>query len=124
LTRGAPDSFDHPGLFTVPLDLPRAMPAATKTLEPPAMRLGRRRVAPADRHDGVLHRYCSGCRHETEYVAFPTDGRGSIPSIRWPVPEPARSTTICLNCGQCRAARAQPIKHEAGPADRASFAFS
>jgi hypothetical protein len=31
-------------------------------------------------------------------------GRGSIPSIRWPSTEPAIGTTVCLNCGQCRAA--------------------
>jgi hypothetical protein len=101
------DVFDHPGLFMVPLDRPRAISAAAKTHEPPAMRPGRARVAPTDRHRGGLHRYCSGCAKETEHVAWTTDGRGSIPSIRWPTTEPAIGTTICLNCGQWRGASRQ-----------------
>ena len=108
VTRRAVDVFDHPGLFMVPLDRPRAMSAAAKTHEPPAIRPGRARVAPTDRHKGGLHRYCSGCAQETEHVAWTADGRGSIPSIRWPTTEPAIGTTICLNCGQWRAASRQP----------------
>jgi hypothetical protein len=108
LTRRAVDSFDYPGLFLVPLDRPRAISAATKTLERPAMRPGRARVAPTDRHRGRLHRYCSGCAHETEHVAWAADGRGSTPSIRWPSAEAAIGTTICLNCGQWRAVSPQP----------------
>jgi hypothetical protein len=109
LTPVAVDSFDHPGLFLVRLERPRAMPAATKTLEPLALkRPGRGRVAPTDRHKGGLHRYCSGCTRETEHVAWTADGRGSIPSIRWPTAEPAAGTTICLNCGQWRATPSQP----------------
>jgi hypothetical protein len=108
VTRRAADVFDHPGLFMVPLDRPRAMSAAAKTHEPPAMRPGRARVAPTDRHKGGLHRYCSGCAQETEHVAWAADGRGSTPSIRWPTAEPAIGTTICLNCGQWRAASPQP----------------
>jgi hypothetical protein len=108
VTRRAVDPFDHPGLFMVPPDRPRAMSAAAKTYEPPAMRLRRARVAPTDRHKGGLHRYCSGCAQETEHVACAADGRGSIPSIRWPTTQPAIGTTICLNCGQWRAESPQP----------------
>ena len=107
VTRRAVAVFDHPGLFMVPLD-PRAISAAAKTHEPPAIRPGRARVAPTDRHKGGLHRYCSGCAKETEHVAWTADGRGSTPSIRWPTTEPAIGTTICLNCGQWRAASPQP----------------
>jgi hypothetical protein len=109
LTPVAVDSFDHPGLFLVRLERPRAIPAAAKTLEPLAQRRpGRRRVAPTDRDKGGLHRYCTGCTRETEHVAWTAEGRGSIPSIRWPAVEPAAGTTICLNCGQWRAAPSQP----------------
>ena len=105
LTRRAVESFDHPGLFMVRLDWPRAMPAAAKTLDPLALkRPGRGRVAPTDRHKGGLHRYCSACARETEHVAWAAAGRGSIPSIRWPAAEPAVGAMICLNCGECRAA--------------------
>jgi hypothetical protein len=107
-TRRAVDVFDHPGLFMVPLARPRAMSAAAKTHEPPAMRAGGTRVAPTDRHKSGLQRYCSGCAQETEHVAWTADGRGSTPSIRWPSTEPAIGTTICLNCGQWRAASPQP----------------
>jgi hypothetical protein len=108
LTRRAVDLFDHPGLFVVPLDRPRTMPAAATTVEPPARRPGRARVVPTDRHKGGLQRYCSGCARETEHVVSARDGRGSIPSIRWPAAEPAAGTTICLSCGQWRAASSQP----------------
>jgi hypothetical protein len=109
LTRRAVDSFDNPGLFMVRLDRPRAMPAAAKTLEPLApKRPERGRVAPTDRHKGGLHRYCTGCTRATEHVPWKADGRGSIPSIRWPAGEPAAGATICLNCGQLRAATSQP----------------
>jgi hypothetical protein len=107
VTRRAVDVFDHPGLFIVPLARPRAVSAAAKTHEPPAMRPGGTRVAPIDRHKSGFQRYCSGCAHETEHVAW-TAGRGSTPSIRWPSTEPAIGTTICLNCGQWRAASPQP----------------
>src|ERR1044071_5682730 len=108
LTRSAVDSFGRPGLFLVPLDRPRAMSAAAKRHEPPAIRSGRARIAPTDRYKSGLRRYCSGCAHETEHVAWTADGRGSIPSIRWPSTKPAIGTTICLNCGQWRAASPQP----------------
>jgi hypothetical protein len=107
VTRRTVFVFDHHGLFMVPLDRPRALSAAEKTHKPPVMP-GRARVAPTDRHKSGLHRYCSGCAHETEQEAWTADGRGSIPSIRWPTTEPAIGTTICLNCGQWRAASAQP----------------
>jgi hypothetical protein len=108
VTRRAVDVFDHPGLFTVPLDRPRAMSAGGKTHEPPAIRPGRARVAPTDRYKGGVHRYCAGCAHETEHVDWAADGRGSIPSIRWPSTELAIGTTICLNCGQWRAGTSRP----------------
>ena len=104
LAGGAVDLFDHPGLFMVPLDRPRAMSAAAKTVEPSVLRSGRVRVAPTDRHKGGLHRYCSACARETEHVAWAAAGRGSIPSIRWTAAEPAVGAMICLNCGECRAA--------------------
>lgn len=108
VTRGAVDVFDRPGLFMVPLDRPRAMSTAAKTNERPPTRPGRARVALTDRDRGGLHRFCAGCAHETEHVAWTADGRGSIPSIRWPSTEPAIGTTICLNCGQWRAGTSQP----------------
>jgi hypothetical protein len=108
VTRIAVDAFDHPGLFLVPLDRPRAMSAAAKTREPSAMRPGRERVTPTDQHKSGLHRYCSGCAQETEHVVWAAEGRGSTTSIRWPTTEPAIGTTICLNCGQWRAASPQP----------------
>jgi hypothetical protein len=106
-THGA-NLLDHPGLFMVPVDRLRPMSAAATTLEPPAIQPGRARVALTDRHKSGLHRYCSGCAHETEHVAWTADGRGSISSIRWPTAVPAIDTTICLNCGQWRAASRQP----------------
>jgi hypothetical protein len=108
LTHGAVDVLDHPGLYVVPLDRPRTMPAAAKTLEPPGMHRGHARVAPTDRREVGLHRFCSGCAHETEHVVWAADGRGSIPSIRWPAAEPKIGTTICLACGQWRAASPRP----------------
>jgi hypothetical protein len=107
LPRGAVDSFDHPGLFLVPLDRPRA-PLAAKTVDSPVMRHGGGRVAPNDRHKRGLHRYCSGCANETEHVVWAREGQGSIPSIRWPGAEPAAGTTICLNCGQRRGGGPRP----------------
>jgi hypothetical protein len=106
--RSAVDLFADPGLFMVRLDRPSAMPAAATTLEPLSRSPGQARVGPTDRHKGGLHRYCSGCAHETEHVVWAGDGRGSTPSIRWPVTEPASGTTICLDCGQWRAASSQP----------------
>lgn len=107
-TRRAIDSFDHPGLFTVRLERPSEMPAVARTLESVGGRPGRARVAPTIRPKGGLRRYCSGCAHETEHVVWAADGLGSIPSIRWPTAKPAIGTTICLNCGQWRAASSQP----------------
>ena len=108
VTRRAVAAFDHAGLFMAPLDRPGARSAAAKTHERPAIRRGRGRVAPTDRHKSGLHRYCSGCAKETEHVAWTADGRGSIPSIRWPSTKPGIGTTICLTCGQLRAASFQP----------------
>jgi hypothetical protein len=103
------EAFDHPGLFMVPLDRPRPLPAAAETHKLPVMGPGRAQDAPTDRHRGGLHRYCSGCTQQTEHVQWTTTGRGSIPSIRWPTTKPATGTTICLDCGQCRAASLQQL---------------
>lgn len=108
VTRRTAFVFDHPGLFLVPLNRPRAISAAAKTRKPPLIQPGRAGVAPTDRQTSGLHRYCSACAHETEHVTWTADGRGSIPSIRWPSTEPAIGTTICLNCGQWRAASPRP----------------
>jgi hypothetical protein len=107
VTRSAVDVFDNAGLFIVVLNRSRAMSAPAKTLDSRAVSPGRARVAPTDRHKGGLHRYCSGCAHETEHVSA-SGGQGSIPSIRWPTSEPADGTTICVSCGQWRAAGSQP----------------
>ena len=104
----AVDVFDRPGLFVVPLDRRRAMSAAAKTHGPPAIRPGRARVALTDRHNGGLHRYCAGCAHETEHVAWAAEGRGSSFSIQWRSTQPAIGTTICLDCGQWRAGNSRP----------------
>jgi hypothetical protein len=104
----AVDSFDHAGLFTVPIVRSQGMSASGKTVARAAVRPGRGRIAPTDRRNGGRRRYCSGCARETEHVLCSTDGPGSIPSIRWPAAEPAGGTTICLTCGQWRAASSQP----------------
>jgi hypothetical protein len=100
--------FDRPGLFTIQLGRSSAVPAAAKALEP-TVRPVPARVAPTDRPKSGLHRYCSGCAHETEHVAWTADGLGSIPAIRWPTAVPAIGTTTCLNCGQWRAASSQAL---------------
>ena len=104
----AVDMFDHRGLFMVSLDRPRAMRAAADIVEPPALRPGAARVASTDRQKSGLRRHCSSCARETEHVAWAARGRGSIPSLRWPAAEPAHRATICVNCGQWRAASFQP----------------
>jgi hypothetical protein len=100
--------IEHPGLFMVRVARPGGMPPAAQRLEPPAMRRERTQGAPSDLRNDGFHRYCSGCAHETEHVAWAADGRGSIPSIRWPTAQPAIGTTTCLTCGQWRAATTQP----------------
>jgi hypothetical protein len=101
LTRTAVDLFDHPGLFMVRLGRPKVVPVVEQRLASLA------RVEAIPRRSG-LHRYCSGCAQETEHVAWSRDGQASIPSIRWPAAERAAGTTICLNCGQWRAAASHP----------------
>src|SRR5438093_8131578 len=102
LTRRVVGIFDMPGLFVVGLDRPRVMRPAGKILEP----IGHKRLGRARERRG-LNRYCSGCAHETEHVAWSTDGKASIPTIRWPGGEPPSNTTICVDCGQWRAASVQ-----------------
>lgn len=126
LTRRVVDSFDQPGLFMVPLDEPRAMSVAAKNHDL-AMRPRRGQVASPDRHKSGLRRYCTGCAQETEHVARAADEQGGIPEIRWPTTEPAIGTTICLTCGQWRAATSRPTlplwsswPREAGPPRRVS----
>jgi hypothetical protein len=108
MTRRAVDVFDHPGLFMVGLEGPRATLAIATTPDPAGRRSGRGRVAPTTRLKSGLHRYCSGCAHETEHVVWTADGPRSIPSIRWPAAKAPIGTTICMNCGQWRAASSQP----------------
>ena len=109
LTRRAVDLFDQPGLFIVRLDQPKVVPAVEERLASLAHeRPGPPRVKPIPQQKSGLHRYCSGCAQETEQVAWSRHGQASIPSIRWPAAEPAGGTTICLNCGQWRAAASQP----------------
>jgi hypothetical protein len=107
-TRRAVGLFDHSGLFMVGLERPRAMPAVARTFAPPGRRRGRGRVAPTTQPKSGLHRYCSSCAHDTEHVVWAPDGPESIPSIRWPAPEAAIGSTICVDCGQWRAASSQP----------------
>ena len=109
MTRRAVDLFDQPGLFMVRLDQPKVVPAVEERLASLAHeRPGPPRVKPIPQQKSGLHRYCSGCAQETEHVAWSRHGQASIPSIRWPAAEPAGGTTICLNCGQWRAAASQP----------------
>jgi hypothetical protein len=65
---------------------------------PARVPLSRTRVGKA------LRRYCSGCARETEHVIWPRREPASIPSIRWPVAEPAANSTMCQDCGQLRVA--------------------
>jgi hypothetical protein len=108
LTRGVVDLFDQPGPFMVRLDQPKVLPAVEERLASLA-HVGPQplRVKPIPRQKSGLHRYCSGCAQESEHVAWSRYGRASIPPIRWPAAEPAGGTTICLNCGQWRAATSQ-----------------
>ena len=107
VTRRAVDAFDHPGLFMVRLGQPKAVAAVTKTVAPLAHEERRAPgVRPIPRQKSGLRRHCSGCAQETEHLTWSHDGRASIPSIRWPAAEAARGTTICLDCGQWRAAAA------------------
>jgi hypothetical protein len=108
VARRAVFGSDHPGLFLVPLDRPRAISAAAMTHEPPVIQPGRARVAPTDPQKSGLHRYCSACAHETVHATWTADRRGSNPSILWPTTKPPIGTTICLNCGQWRAASPHP----------------
>jgi hypothetical protein len=108
VARRAVFGSDHPGLFLVPLDRPRAISATAMTHEPPVIQPGRARVAPTDPQKSGLHRYCSACAHETVHATWTADRRGSNPSILWPTTKPPIGTTICLNCGQWRAASPHP----------------
>jgi hypothetical protein len=102
LTRRAVGLFDQPGLFMVRLGHPKMVRVVEERLASLA------RVTPIPRPKSGLHRYCSGCAQETEHVTWSRDGPASIPSIRWPAAEVAAGTTICLSCGQWRAAASQP----------------
>lgn len=57
-----------------------------------------------------LHRHCSGCARETEHVLFQEGDGVGIPAIRWPAVKAASGTTICVDCGQWRAAARQPAR--------------
>ena len=56
----------------------------------------------------ALRRYCSGCARETEHVLRSSREAASMPSIRWPVAEPAADSTVCQDCGQLRVAAFRP----------------
>lgn len=108
VTRRRVAVLEHPGLFMVPLHPPRGTSAAPNRHEPPAVRPGRARVAPAERYKRGLQGYCSGCSRETEHAAWSAWARGSTPSTRWPATGPPIGTTICISCGERRAASPQP----------------
>ncbi|HEY8791627.1 MAG TPA: hypothetical protein VIL96_01945 [Gaiellaceae bacterium] len=57
-----------------------------------------------------LHRHCSGCGRETEHVLFREGDGAGLPAIRWPAVKAASGTTICVDCGQWRAAARQPAR--------------
>ena len=57
-----------------------------------------------------LHRHCSGCARETEHVLFREGDGAGLPAIRWPAVKAASGTTICVDCGQWRAAARQPAR--------------
>ncbi len=100
--------LERPGLFMVRGNKPKVVPATEEGLASLAPeRLGAARTKPAARQKSGLHRYCSGCAQETEHSVWAREARASIASIRWPAAEPASGTTICLNCGQWRAAASQ-----------------
>jgi hypothetical protein len=98
---------DDPGLFKVPLGAPPAS-TAPKPHEPFAVVSGGARVGPIDRHNRGIHRHCSGCAEQTEHVVLALDGPGSTPAIRRPTADPAIGTTVCLRCGEWRAAGPRP----------------
>ena len=57
-----------------------------------------------------LHRHCSGCARETEHVLFREGDVAGIPAIRRPAVKAASGTTMCVDCGQWRAAARQPAR--------------
>jgi hypothetical protein len=57
-----------------------------------------------------LHRYCCGCARETEHVLFREGDVAGIPAIRRPAHKAASGTTMCVDCGQWRAAARQPAR--------------
>ncbi len=100
--------LERPGLFLVRGSKPKVMlPAEERLTSLASERAGSPRVTPSPWQKSALHRHCSGCAQATEHVAWARDGRASIDSIRWPAAEQATGTTICLNCGQWRAAASQ-----------------
>ena len=117
VTPRAVDAFDHRRLFLIPLDRPRSSFAAGKPPKPPTVRA---RGVATRRQNGEGHRYCSGCAQDTEHVVSARGGPGRIPSIRWPADAPVGGTTICVNCGEPRAAgaRGRPPSWSAWPRAR------
>ena len=107
LTSEAVERFDHPGLYMVL----RGEPGAKAATEQPAPVFGhatRRSPRRGQAQDMELRRYCAGCAREAEHVPWATGGPVQIPAIQWPGAEPASGTTICLDCGQLRAAAFPP----------------
>jgi hypothetical protein len=104
------DPSNTGGLFRVRLDRPRTSLATRQRRAeslpqqpaPARVRLSRTGVGSA------VRRYCSGCARETEHVLWPNRDPTSLPSIRWPVAEPAADSTVCQDCGQVRVAAFRP----------------
>jgi hypothetical protein len=94
------ESVMNSGLFEIRLGgrLSTAGGQTVRRVEPPFRQ--------ADEHG--LHRYCSGCSQETEHVLCGGADAAGIPAIRWPAAEPASDTTMCVDCGQWRAAASRP----------------
>jgi hypothetical protein len=107
LGSGTVKKFEQPGLFKILPDRLRATRAAEELAavvphaRPARMRPEARR---RQRETSAFHRYCSGCSRETEHVHCTGSGPTNMPCIQWPAAEPASGSTICLDCGQWRAA--------------------
>jgi hypothetical protein len=111
LESGTVKSPGHPGLFVVQLNGRTAAHTADEV--DPAFAhplLVRVRAEPSRRQarKSALRRYCSGCSRETEQIPRPGGGRPNIPSIQSAAAEPASGATVCLDCGQLRAAASRP----------------
>ena len=79
------------------------------TLTPAGEHSARRAEPPFRQADeSGLHRYCSGCSHETEHVLCQSTEGASLPAIRMPTAEAVSGTTMCVDCGQWRSPASRP----------------